>query len=127
MQRQSEANLGLLMGQLVSQVEQLLSAHLRLARQELAADGKQFATQSGGIVIGGILAVLGVAFVGLALIRGLEIWLAPWLAALIVAALFLGGGGLIALSSVQRLGKIDQLGRTREETQETIAWLTRKQ
>ncbi|AGY58335.1 phage holin family protein [Gloeobacter kilaueensis] len=127
MQRYTETNVGSLLSQLIAQMEQLLAAHLRLAYQEMVSDGKQFAVQSVGIAAGGILAILGLAFIGVTLMHALEIWLAPWLASLIVAVVFLGGGGLLALLSLRRIQNIEPAIRTREETQETIAWLTRKQ
>jgi hypothetical protein len=43
MPQSTQPNLGDLLAQLVLQIEELLSAHLRLARQELTADGKRMA------------------------------------------------------------------------------------
>ena len=126
-QQPSQTNLGALLSQLISQIETLMSAHLRLARQEPAADGKKLVTQSVGIVLGGVLAFLGIIFLGVALIFGIAVWVDTWLAALIVALVFLAAGGVLAYLGTRRITKIDPVGRTREETQETIAWLTRKQ
>jgi len=91
-----KASLSELLVQLVQQVEQLLSAHLRRARQELAEDGKRFAAQSVGVILGGILALQGITFLGLSGYKALSIWIPAWGAALIVALLFLGGGAALA-------------------------------
>lgn len=126
LREREQHSLGELLSQLVSQIEQLLAGHLRLLRQELTTDGKQIALQSIGLVGGGILAILGVAFLGVALLNALSTQMPDYWAALIVALVFISVGGLLAFLSMRRIGKIDPTNRTREETQETIAWLTRK-
>ncbi|MGA7932963.1 MAG: phage holin family protein [Kovacikia sp.] len=126
MPQPSSQNLGSLLAQLVVQIEELLSAHLRLVREELAADGKRMAAQSVGVATGALIAILGMVFVGIALMEGLKGWLPAWAAALTVAVGMLGGGGLLAFSSLKRLGKINPVDRTRINTQETVQWLTRR-
>jgi Putative Actinobacterial Holin-X, holin superfamily III len=126
MPQSSPENLGSLLGQLVLQIEELLSAHLRLVREELTSDGKRMAVQSAGVAGGAVLALLGFAFVCIALMEGLKGWLPAWAAALTVAVVLLGGGGLLALTSLKRLRKINPVDRTRINTQETVQWLTRR-
>lgn len=126
MQKQQDTGLGELLADLAGQVEHLVSQHVKLARQEFTADGQKLVVQGVGIAFGLLLAVLGLAFVGVALMAGLQIWLAPWAAALLVAVFYLGAGGLIAISSIRRISELNPTGRTREEVQETLAWLTRK-
>jgi Putative Actinobacterial Holin-X, holin superfamily III len=126
MPQSSPENLGSLLGQLVLQIEELLSAHLRLVREELTADGKRMAAQSVGVATGAIMALLGLVFVGIALMEALKGWLPAWAAALAVAVGLLGGGGLLAFSSLKRLGRINPVDRTRINTQETVQWLTRR-
>ncbi|MBC8122204.1 MAG: phage holin family protein [Gemmatimonadaceae bacterium] len=126
MQKQRDTSLGELLTDLAGQVEHLVSQHVKLARQEFTADGQKLVVQGVGIAFGLLLAVLGLAFVGVALMAGLQVWLAPWAAALIVAMFYLGAGVLIVISSVRRIGELNPTGRTREEVQETLAWLTRK-
>jgi hypothetical protein len=121
-----KASLTELLVQLVQQVEQLLAAHLRLAREEITQDGKRFAVQSAGAVLGGILAIQGVAFIGLSIYKALTLWLLGWAAALIVALFFLIGGFALAFVSIKKMSKVATPDRTIEETQETLAWLTRK-
>jgi hypothetical protein len=126
MPQPSSQNLGSLLAQLVVQIEELLSAHLRLVREELAADGKRMAAQSVGVATGALIAILGMVFVGIALMEGLKGWLPAWAAALTVAVGMLGAGGLLVFSSLKRLGKINPVDRTRINTQETVQWLTRR-
>jgi Putative Actinobacterial Holin-X, holin superfamily III len=120
-----KASLTELLVQLVQQVEQLLAAHLRLAREEITQDGKRFAAQSAGAVLGGILAIQGVAFIGFSIYKALTLWLLGWAAALIVALFFLIGGFALAFVSIKKMSKVATPDRTIEETQETLAWLTR--
>jgi hypothetical protein len=126
MPQPSSQNLGSLLAQLVLQIEELMSAHLRLVREELAADGKRMAAQSVGVATGSLMALLGLVFVGISLMEGLKVWLPAWAAALTVAIGMLGGGGLLVFSSLKRLGKINPVDRTRINTQETVQWLTRR-
>jgi Putative Actinobacterial Holin-X, holin superfamily III len=121
-----KASLTELLVQLVQQVEQLLAAHLRLAREEITQDSKRFAVQSAGAILGGILAIQGVAFIGLSIYKALTLWLLGWAAALIVALFFLIGGFALAFVSIKKMSKVATPDRTIEETQETLAWLTRK-
>lgn len=122
-----KASLSELLVQLVQQIEQLLSAHLRLARQELIEDGKRFAAQSVGVVLGGILALQGIAFLGLSGYKAISLWIPGWGAALVVALLYLLGGAVLAYLSIRQLSKTSlSAERTLEETKETITWLTQK-
>jgi Putative Actinobacterial Holin-X, holin superfamily III len=72
------------------------------------------------------MALLGLVFVGIALMKGLEAWLPSWAAAAVVALGLIGGGSLLAFSSVKRLGKINPVDRTAVNTKETVLWLTRR-
>jgi hypothetical protein len=122
----TQTSLADLLSQLISQVEHLMAAHLRLLRRELATDGKKMIMQSAGLAGGAVLAILGVAFLGVAALNALATVIPDYWAAFVVALVFLLGGGLLAFLSLNRMSKIDPTNRTREETQETIAWLTRK-
>jgi drug/metabolite transporter (DMT)-like permease len=126
MPQSSQPNLGDLLAQLVLQIEELLSAHLRLVREELTADGKRMAAQSVGIVTGVVMALLGIVFIGIALMEVLKVWLPSWAAAFVVAVGLLSGGSLLAFFSLKRLGKINPVDRTAVNTKETVLWLTRR-
>ncbi|UFP96894.1 phage holin family protein [Gloeobacter morelensis MG652769] len=123
--RQSEPSLKDLLTELVGQFEQLVVQHIRLARQEFTADGQKLAFHAGGVVLGLLLLVLGMAFAGVALLVGLQLVLPTWAAAIVVALLFLSSGSVIAAGSMRNL-KRNSPGRAIEEAQETITWLIRR-
>ncbi len=122
----TSTSLNALITQLVSQIERLLMAHLRLAREEITADSRRFAIRAGGLLVAGILGVLGLLFLGVAAIAGLTFLVDLWLAALLVSLLFFIVCGGLAYQSLQQLKEIDPTNLTREETKETIAWLRQK-
>jgi uncharacterized membrane protein YqjE len=124
---QQNLSLSELLTQLVSQIEHLLKAHLRLAREEITADGRNLAVRAGGLVFAGILGIIALVFLGVAMVEGLTFWLAPWLAALLVSLFFFALCSLIGYQSLQKLRKTELTHHTQQETQETIAWLRGKQ
>jgi predicted phage tail protein len=125
MVRPAEPSLRELIAELVGQFELLVTQHIQLARQEFTVDGRKLAVQAGGLVLGLLLLVLGLAFVGVALLVLLQMLVPLWAAAGLVALLFLGGGGLITVGSLRQLTQRPK-GRALEEAQETLAWLMRK-
>jgi predicted phage tail protein len=125
MEKSQESSLKVLIKDLVLQFEVLFTQHVQLVRQEMVVDGRKLAVQAGGLVLGLLLVVLGLAFVGVALLVGLQLVLPTWAAAILVAALFLLGGGLITVGSIRNLTQRPK-GRALEEAQETISWLMRK-
>ncbi len=122
--RPPEPSLKVLIGELVGHFEQLLAQHIRLARQEMTADGQKIAFHAGGVVLGLLLIVLGTAFVGVALLVVLQLVIPLWAAAIGVASLYLLSGTVIAVGSLRNLKNTK--GRAFEEAQVTLAWLTRK-
>jgi predicted phage tail protein len=125
MEKSQESSLKVLIKDLVLQFEVLFTQHVQLVRQEMVVDGRKLAVQAGGLVLGLLLVVLGLAFVGVALLVGLQLVLPTWAAAVLVAVLFLSGGGLITVGSIRNLTQRPK-GRAIEEAQETISWLMRK-
>lgn len=125
MEKSQESSLKELIKDLVVQFEVLFTQHVQLVRQEMVVDGRKLAVQAGGLVLGLLLIVLGLAFVGVALLVSLQLVLPTWAAAILVAVLFLSGGGLITVGSIRNLTQRPK-GRALEEAQETIVWLMRK-
>jgi predicted phage tail protein len=125
MEKSQESSLKVLIKDLVLQFEVLFTQHVQLVRQEMVVDGRKLAVQAGGLILGLLLVVLGLAFVGVALLVSLQLVLPTWAAAILVAVLFLSGGGLITVGSIRNLTQRPK-GRALEEAQETISWLMRK-
>ncbi|MBC7882121.1 MAG: phage holin family protein [Anaerolineae bacterium] len=125
MEKSQESSLKVLIKDLVLQFEVLFTQHVQLVRQEMVVDGRKLAVQAGGLVLGLLLVVLGLAFVGVALLVSLQLVLPTWAAAILVAVLFLVGGGLITVGSIRNLTQRPK-GRALEEAQETLSWLMRK-
>jgi Putative Actinobacterial Holin-X, holin superfamily III len=124
---QSTPSVNELLVQFVNQTERLFTAHIRLAREEISADGRRFAVQAVGLILAGVLGIIGILFLGMAAMAGLMLVVNPWQAALLVALTFFGICGLIAYQSLQQLQRIDPTNRTLAETQETLTWFKRKQ
>lgn len=120
---QRDLSLNELLAQLVGQIETLISAHLRLVRAEVTADGRTLVMRLSGLAVAGMLGIIGLIFLGMAALEGLTYLVAPWLAALLVALTFFGICALLAYQSLQQLKATDLTKRTQKETQETISWL----
>jgi hypothetical protein len=89
-------------------------ALFEVVRAEAQALGEDF-RRSGGALARGLALLGGAAAVGfwtlgvlvLALIAVLAIWLPPWAAAVIVAALFAGVAGLLAALGIRQLRRLE--------------------
>jgi uncharacterized membrane protein YqjE len=96
---------GELLTTLSTQISALVRGELELARTELTAKGKRAGVGAGLAGAGGVVALFGVGALVAAAIAALALVTPVWLAALIVAAVLLAVGGVLALagrSSIQK-------------------------
>jgi uncharacterized membrane protein YqjE len=121
----SEPALGDLFRQLAQDSATLVRQEMALAKAELKTNVKSVARDAVMVGVGGILALIGamvlLAAVVVAVGDALDNY---WLGALIVAALFLIVGGLLAMSNLKKL-KQEEVAPTRtlETLKEDKQWL----
>jgi uncharacterized membrane protein YqjE len=121
----SDPALGNLFRQLAQDSATLVRQEMALAKAELKSNVKSVARDAVMVGVGGVLALLGalvlIAFLVVALGDALDNY---WLGALIVGALFLIVGGLLAMSNLKKL-KQEEVAPTRtlETLKEDKQWL----
>jgi Putative Actinobacterial Holin-X, holin superfamily III len=86
-----------LLRQLTDQTTTLAQREIELAKAEMAVKGKRLGLGAGAFSAAGLVALLGLGAVTAAAILGLATALEGWLAALIVAGVYLLVAGVVAL------------------------------
>lgn len=119
-----EPSLGELLGGLVGNMQDLIRGEVGLAKQELKEEAKQAGVGAGMLAGAGVMALVGLIFVGLTVTYALMIVLPGWAAALIVAAIFLIAGFILFSLGRQRLQSVDPVPRqTIESLKEDTEWI----
>lgn len=119
-----DQSIGAMIGELVGDVQDLIRGEVNLAKQEVKDEAKAAGTGIGLMVGAGVLALVGLFFVGLTLTYALAIWMPSWAAALIVAAIFLIGGFILFNTGKGRLQQVDPVPRqTIESVKEDAEWV----
>lgn len=119
-----EPSLGELLGGLVGNMQDLIRGEVGLAKQELKEEAKQAGVGAGMLAGAGVMALVGLIFVGLTATYALTLVLPGWAAALIVAALFLIVGFVLYRLGRQRLQRIDPVPRQSiESLKEDTEWI----
>jgi Putative Actinobacterial Holin-X, holin superfamily III len=99
-----QGSLSELLRQLTEQTTRLAQKEIELAKAEMAVKGKRISMGAGAFSIAGLLALLALGALTAAAILGLATGMEGWLAALIVAAVYLllaGASALVGRSKVQ--------------------------
>jgi hypothetical protein len=86
-----------LLQQLTEQTTRLAQKEIELARAEMTAKGKRLGMGAGAFSAAGLLAMLGLGALTAAAILGLATAVEAWLAALIVAVIYLLVAGVLSL------------------------------
>lgn len=101
---ENEGRVGGLIHRITDDVKTIARDEIELAKHELAHSAKVAAIESGAIVLGGIVALIGFGMLCAAAVAGLEAVIAPlWARLLIMAAVYLVLGGGIAAAFAKRL------------------------
>src|SRR4051794_19007757 len=95
--------MGELVKQLSDQTTHLVRAEVELAKAELAEKGKKAGMGAGMFGGAGLFGVFGFAAVTTALIAALDLAMATWLAALIVAVVYFAIAGIAALMGKKKV------------------------
>jgi hypothetical protein len=92
-----EASISELVQQLSEQTSRLARQEVELAKTEMTAKGKRLGSGAGAFGGAGLVALFGLGALTAAAILLLATVVAPWLAALIVAVVYLAVAGVLAL------------------------------
>lgn len=103
----ADASIGTLLKELVHEVPALLRNEVALAKSEMRENLKQAAVGVGAIAAGAAIALAALVILMMALVYALSNVMAPWLAALIVAAIGLGAGYALYASGRKKLDPAD--------------------
>ena len=122
----SDRSVGELVQQLTTQVSTLARKEVELAKAELSAKGKVIGIGGGMIGAAGLVAVLGLGALTAALILALtQLIDEAWVAALIVAVVYLAVAGALALIGKSRIQEAGPLvpEQASESVKEDVAWV----
>jgi len=117
-QLREERSIGELFGQLTQDLSLLVRQETQLAKTEIQVKVARAARDLGSLAAGGVVALMG----GLALTAAIilllidPVGLKPWLAALIVAVVFGGGGYLMLQGGLRDLKNLDPTPRRTVES-----------
>jgi len=112
------------LGDLVSDILDLVHAEIQLARSEIHEDAAAISRASGMLAVGAVVSFLGIAFVLSAAMFGLGLLMALWQAALIVGLVVLLIGGTLVWIGYEHLKAIDPIPRrTIDSVREDVEWL----
>ena len=113
---------GDLVRRLINNVSSLVDREAELAKEEVRQDAVQVGTGAGALILGGLMIYTAVATLIVALILALASALQPWAVALIVAAVFLVIGAIVAFVGYRRV-QVQPLARTRQTVREDVQWV----
>lgn len=119
-----DRSLGELFGKLSTELTTLIRQELELARAELTEKGKQVGQGAGLIGGGGVIALLAGGALTAAIIAALDLAMATWLAALIVAVVYGAVAAVLALQGKARVQKATPPvpEQTVDTVKEDVAW-----
>jgi len=109
-------SLGELVSRLASDTSALVRQEVRLAKAELGQKAAQVGKVLGLVALGGAIAYAGVLAIVAALIILLGQYVATWLAALIVGAVILAAGFILARQQLDALKRLDPTPKATIET-----------
>jgi len=118
-----ERSIGDLFGDLARELGTLVRQEMQLAKVEMSEKAAKAGRDAGMVAAGGTLAHAGLLAVIAGVILALGTVIALWLAALIVGAIVLGIGAVLARNRLQAMKRIDPAPRQTIETlKEDVRW-----
>ena len=119
-----DRSLGELFGDLMRDTSTLVRQEVQLAKNEMMAKATKVGKDVGMIAAGGFVAYIGVLVLAAALVLVLANLMPTWLAALLVGAVFVVGGGLVVMQGMAALKRVDPVPHQTVETlKEDAQWL----
>ena len=101
--RAEDASLAELGQRLSEQTTRLVQQEVELAKAELSEKGKRIGVGAGAFSAAGLLGIFGLAVLTAAAVLALSTAMAAWLAAVIVAVVYLAVAGVLALLGKKKL------------------------
>jgi uncharacterized membrane protein len=106
------------------QLQELVDKQIELARTELTPVGRQAGIATGLLVVGAVFMLVFLIILSLAGVYVLKLFVPIWAAALIVSAILLLIGGILAGSGANMLRTLDpKPHRTIRTLQQNVNWL----
>ena len=106
------------------QVQELVAKQTELARTELAPVGKRAGLAAGLLAAAAVFMLVFLIFLSLTGVYVLSLFLAQWLAALIVSVILLVVGGILAAAGASILRRLDpKPHKTIATLQQNVNWL----
>ncbi len=106
------------------QVQELVAKQVELARTELLPVGKRAGLAAGLLAAAAVFMLVFLIFLSLTGVYVLSLFLAPWLAALIVSVILLVVGGILAAAGASILRRLDpKPHKTIATLQQNVNWL----
>ncbi|CAA9488735.1 MAG: hypothetical protein AVDCRST_MAG05-1749 [uncultured Rubrobacteraceae bacterium] len=106
------------------QVQELVAKQVELARTELLPVGKRAGLAAGLLAAAAVFMLVFLIFISLTGVYVLSLFLAQWLAALIVSVILLVVGGILAAAGASILRRLDpKPHKTIATLQQNVNWL----
>jgi Flp pilus assembly protein TadB len=121
-----ERSVGALISDLLQDVRLLLTQEIDLAKREVMQKVSSVSQSAINIALGAVLAVAGIFVLVAALVLVLALFMPAWVAALVLAVVLLGVGGLILLIGVQKLRMMKYVPERTVKTVEEGARMVRE-
>jgi uncharacterized membrane protein YqjE len=119
----ADRSLSTVLGDIVGNIQQIIRAEIRLAKAEVSDEAAK--ARRGAILLGAgaLIGMLALGAIVLACIYALSIFVAPWLAALIVGIVFAIIAGLCAAAGAKQFKRVSLAPpKTVATVQETVQW-----
>ena len=107
---------------IIGDIQDIIRSEVRLARSELMAELNKMKAAAPLLVAGGVIALLAVLFLVWTILYALAIVLPMWAAALIVAVILAGMGGITLAAGLKQLRQVTPPERTIASVKENVQW-----
>ena len=118
----SDRSLGELISEATSELSTLVRKEIELAKAELKQDVSAIGKGAGAFGGAGFTAYLGVLFLSLAAMFGLDAVLPMWAAALLVGIGYLVVAGILGVMGKKAIGQMPGVPRTVKTIKEDVEW-----
>jgi uncharacterized membrane protein YqjE len=119
----NERTIGDVLGDIATNIQEIVRSEIRLARVELTEQGRKFATAARVLAIGAAVALYGLGFVLLAALFALELVLPAWAASVILGAVLLIGAWVAVSAGLRQMKGLKGPAKTMQTVKEDALWI----